>query len=236
MIDFHSHVLPDMDDGAENVDISLAMLEDSARQGVDVIFASSHFYADEDDPESFLARREYSYSILSEAMTARGLNYPKIQLGAEILYFPGMSVAEELKLLKMGNTPCLLIEPPMGRWTDSMLDEIEETGKNLNCIPVVAHLDRYMRVMENSSLYDRLEGRRLLVQFNANFFVRPESRALALDFLRAGKIHFIGSDCHNLGSRPPNFGRVAEIIRQSGETAAFAKFNKRLYGFLGVSS
>ena len=232
MIDFHSHILPYMDDGAESIEVSLAMLEESARQGVDMVFASSHFYADEDDPASFLARRDYSYNLLKEAMAERGGYYPEIQLGAEILYFPGMSVAEELVHMKMGCTPCLLVEPPMIRWTDSMLDEIEETGANLHCVPVIAHVDRYMRVMEDSSLIERLKDRRLLVQVNSNFFIRRESVAVAMEYLHSGRIHFIGSDCHNLDSRPPNIGRAAEIIGRMGEKEAFAKLNKRLYDFI----
>ena len=56
MIDFHSHILPGMDDGSSSPEESLAMLEVSAEQGVDEIFATSHFYPDEEDPASFLAR------------------------------------------------------------------------------------------------------------------------------------------------------------------------------------
>lgn len=68
MVDFHSHVLPGMDDGADSVEMSLRMLEESARQGVDLIFATSHFYADEDDPHSFLQRRNEAYQVLRAAM------------------------------------------------------------------------------------------------------------------------------------------------------------------------
>ena len=57
MIDFHSHMLPDMDDGAQNVDEGLAMLRESRRQGVELVCATPHFYADEEDPASFLRRR-----------------------------------------------------------------------------------------------------------------------------------------------------------------------------------
>ena len=41
------------------------------------------------------------------------LDYLKIVLGAEVLYFPGISVAEEMKALRLMGTPFLLIEPPM---------------------------------------------------------------------------------------------------------------------------
>lgn len=94
---------------------------------------------------------------------------PQIHLGAEILYFPGMSEADELSGLKMGGTNCILIEPPMCRWTDLMLDEIELVGRNLKCIPVIAHLDRFMRLLNDYTLMERVYSRRMLVQYNASF-------------------------------------------------------------------
>ena len=68
MIDFHSHILPEMDDGAEDLETSLEMLRESRRQGVDIICSTSHFYADEEDPESFLTRRSDAYERLQEAV------------------------------------------------------------------------------------------------------------------------------------------------------------------------
>ena len=57
MIAFHSHILPQMDDGADCVETSLAMLRESFLQGVDIMVSTSHFYADEDYPQRFLERR-----------------------------------------------------------------------------------------------------------------------------------------------------------------------------------
>ena len=68
MIDFHSHILPQMDDGADCVETSLAMLRKSFRQGVDAIVSTSHFYADEDYPQRFAERRLKAFQILEEAM------------------------------------------------------------------------------------------------------------------------------------------------------------------------
>ena len=64
MVDFHSHILPEMDDGSSSPEESLKMLEMSARQGIDHIFATSHFYPDEEDPSSFLRRRAEAYGKL----------------------------------------------------------------------------------------------------------------------------------------------------------------------------
>lgn len=233
MVDFHSHVLPGMDDGAENVETSLRMLRESARQGVDVLFATSHFYADQEDPQRFLSRRAAAYEELCAETEKSVQVYPDIYLGAEVLFFPGMSGAEELKKLTLGSTNCLLVEPPMMRWSDTMLDEIEQTGQNLSCIPVIAHIDRYMRMLGDDMLFERVKGRRVLIQVNASFFIHEDSRPTALKYLSEGRIHFMGSDCHNMTDRAPNLGAAAAAIRRAGVLKPFSDFNKRIYYFLG---
>lgn len=232
MIDFHSHFLPAIDDGSDSVETSLAMLHESWEQGVALMFATPHFYADEDDPQSFLERRDRAWELLQKAMALDGGPFPEIMLGAEILYFPGISVADEIIRLGMGNTPFLLIEPPMMPWRDSMLDEIEQLGENLQRIPVIAHVDRYMRMLRDNTLFDRLEDRRMLAQVNASFFLYRESAPRALDYLRQERIQFIGSDCHNMDERSPNMGFAETVIRMNGASGFLDAMNDRLYGLL----
>lgn len=227
MVDFHSHILPGMDDGSDSTATSLAMLRRSFRQGVDLICATSHFYAYEEDPGTFLRRRNEAYSRLREAM-GEGADCPEILLGAEILYFPGISVADEIRELRLEGTPFLLIEPPMAPWTEIMLDEIETCLSSLRCIPVLAHVDRYMRALKDPTLLERLAGRKLLVQVNASFFLYTQSRAAALESLKAGRIHFIGSDCHNMSDRLPNLGGAAEVICEAGAEEDLDRFNVRV--------
>ena len=53
MIDWHSHVLPALDDGSRSVDESLALLKMLSEQGVDTVIATPHFYADRESLSSF---------------------------------------------------------------------------------------------------------------------------------------------------------------------------------------
>ena len=223
MTDFHTHVLPGMDDGAEDVGVSLALMRESARQGVRRVCATSHFYADEEDPASFLRRRAAAADELRGAMARSGEAFPELILGAEVLYFPGMSVAEELRGLALEGTPFLLVEPPMMPWTDSMLDEIAACGENLRLLPVIAHVDRYMRLLRDSSLLERLRRRRLPAQVNADWFLHPETHRAALKALRSGQVAFIGSDCHDTAGRAPDMGPAAGRIRRDGGGAALAE-------------
>ena len=214
MIDFHSHILPDMDDGSDSVETSLEMLRVSRKQGVTLLCATSHFYADEEDPASFLARRTEAWRALRDAMEP-GEEYPAVLLGAEILFFPGISVSEEIRSLTLERTPFLLVEPPMMTWSEDMLEEIDECGRSLHCIPVIAHVDRYMRMLNDDSLLERAARRRVLIQFNAGAFLRSGFREKALAFLQGGKIHFLGSDCHDTVRRRPNLGDAYDVIASS---------------------
>ena len=121
----------------------------------------------------------------------------------------------------------------MMHWSDTMLDEIEQTGKNLSCVPVIAHIDRYMRMLDDDTLFERVKGRRVLIQVNASFFIHEDSRPMALKYLSEGRIHFMGSDCHNMTNRVPNLGAAAAAIRKAGVLKPFSDFNKRIYYFLG---
>lgn len=232
MIDFHSHILPNVDDGSESIEESLEMLSLSFSQGIDTVFLTSHFYAYEDNLNRFLSRRNSAYNALCEAIENSSEPFPRILRGAEILYFPGMSEAREISCLALESTRCLLIEPPMDKWSAAILDEIEETGENLRLIPVVAHIDRYMEIFGDMTIADQIFRRKMLAQVNASFLFDPDTSAFAMELLKSGKFQLIGSDAHNLTTRPPNLGLAADSITQFGLTKAFDMFNKKCRSLL----
>lgn len=226
MIDFHCHILPGVDDGPETLGESLCMLRDSFLQGVDCMVSTSHFYAMEEYPAEFLKRRNAAARQLKDALLYSAEVYPGIILGAEVLFFPGISEAEEIRKLQIGSSGCILIEPPMAPWTDDMLDEIQQLGQNFDLVPVIAHVDRYMTVLQDGSLINRVLQRKLTVQVNGSYFLNPKTQKNALKNLKAGKIHLIGSDCHNLDSRPPNLGMVRNLVRDRQMKPEFQQLHK----------
>ncbi len=220
MVDFHTHILPEMDDGATNVRESLAMLRESFLQGVDLVVSTSHFYADQEYPQTFLRRRRESYQLLQEAMLFSVDVYPEVILGAEVLYFPGISQAEEIADMMIGNSNTILIEPPMAPWSQDILNEIASLKENFCCTPVIAHVDRYMHYLNDVTLIDRVRERDMLVQVNAEYFLNPKTVKSAVKHLHNGKIQLMGSDCHNVNSRRPNLGDVKKLAKSLGiETA-----------------
>ena len=226
MIDYHCHILPQMDDGPDRLSECLTMLRHSKEQGVEVMVSTSHFYADEDYPAQFVQRRNAAFLRLREEIVRNTESYPLIVLGAEVLYFPGISQAQDIQMLTIGSGRTILVEPPMTPWSDTMLDEIVELGENLHSQPVVAHVDRYMRMLKDKHLLDRVLERNLLVQVNASWFLDPGTVKAAVRSLKQGKIHLIGSDCHNLLRRSPNLGQARQQAEAYGAAAEFEELRR----------
>lgn len=212
--DFHSHILPGIDDGSSSVEMSLCMLQRLAEQGITRVVATPHFYPHRDRPELFLARRAQSMAQLQQAMEGyTGL--PQVILGAEVYYFPGISRSEILPRLAIGDTGCILIEMPHAHWSEDMYAELENIRLQHGLIPVIAHVDRYMTPMRQHGIPERLAQLEVLVQANGSFFLHRRVRRLAMKLLQADRIHLLGSDCHDLTHRGPNLDRAVDAIRQA---------------------
>ena len=212
--DFHTHILPGIDDGSRSCAESLEMLRREVRQGITRVIATPHFYAHHDTPERFLRRRDAAWDHLKGAM-AEEPELPEILMGAEVLYFPGMSESDALSELTIGGKRVILLEMPHAPWTDTMYREMEAIYLKRGITPIIAHIDRYIGPFRTHGIPKRLEKLPVLVQANAEFFLRPATRRMALRMLQAGQIHLLGSDCHNLTSRTPNLGDAVARIRKS---------------------
>lgn len=219
LTDFHSHILPAIDDGSESTQMSIAMLRMEAEQGIGCVVATPHFYARHDDPDRFLARRAAALARLQEAM-AQQEGLPQLHLGAEVHYFQGMSDSEVLERLTIGEKGCILIEMPPAPWTQQMYRELEWISTKQGLTPILAHVDRYISPLNTHGIPKRLEELPVLVQANASFFLKRSTASFAIRLLRQGRIQLLGSDCHNLSDRAPNLGSAVQVIRRRQGPAA----------------
>lgn len=215
MTDFHSHILPGIDDGSCSVEESIAMLRLEAAQGIRRVIATPHFYARHDNPDRFLARRAAALKKLEEAAQKEAL--PAVFPGAEVHYFHGMSDSEDLGRLTIAEKRCILIEMPPAPWTPQMYRELEWIFTKQGITPVIAHVDRYVSPFKTHGIPRRLEELPVLVQANGSFFLRKSTAAFALRLLKQDRIQLLGSDCHNLTDRAPNLGAALQVIaRKAG--------------------
>lgn len=208
VIDFHAHVLPGIDDGSQSAEESLRMLAASARQGITHIAATPHFYPSQTRPEQFLDRRARAAERLQAAWRPE---FPKLLPGAEVYYFEGISRAEELEALRIEGTPLLLLEMPLCAWSGRMVAEIRALHSRPGFTVLLAHMERYLR-LQRGAVWDELLEAGVLMQSNASFFLRWRTRRRAVHMLDGGRIHLLGSDCHNMAQRAPRLGEALRVI------------------------
>lgn len=213
VVDFHSHILPGIDDGSASVEESIKLLQMEAAQGIRHVVATPHFYANYDSPDRFLRRRAAAEERLREEIS-KHTDLPEISVGAEVYYFPGISESELLLELTIGKKRCILIEMPHSPWSQSMYRDLEGIYVKQGLTPVVAHVDRYIAPFRTMGIPERLAELPVLVQANAEFFLERSTARLAMRLLREDKIQLLGSDCHNLKDRTPNLGLAVEKIRK----------------------
>lgn len=209
--DFHTHILPGIDDGSSCVEESLAMLRMEAEQGIGRVLATPHFYPRYETPDSFLTKREQAQKVLREAMVGQP-DLPELEVGAEVYYFRGISEMDCLKDLAIVGTDYILIEMPMAPWQDTFFRELIQIRERRGLIPVIAHIDRYITPLRTFGIPRKLEELPVLVQANASFFLKGSTSSMAMKMLRSDQIHLLGSDCHNLDSRKPNLGEARSRI------------------------
>ena len=213
VVDFHTHILPGIDDGSSSVEESLAMLQMEKEQGASLVVATPHFYPQNDRPEKFLQRRKAAFEQLTEKISPDD-KLPQIILGAEVYYFKGIGQWEGLRDFAIENTNYLLLEMPMVKWDSRMYDDIYDIYRSQGLVPIIAHLDRYINIFNVKGVVDNLSELPVVIQANAGFFLDKSSKRLALKLLKNNVINIIGTDCHNLQSRKPNLKAALDVIEQ----------------------
>jgi protein-tyrosine phosphatase len=224
VIDFHSHILPGIDDGSRNIEESLAMLHLAGRQDVDLMVSTSHFYARHDRPEKFLRRRNDAFKRLKNALEIsrreEKLNgdyhrkVPEIILGAEVAYFDGISQAEDIKQLTIEGTNLLLLEMPFGKWSESVIEDVEDLVYNTDMKIILAHLERFFMFPVNKKKIFELIELPLYVQVNAESLLHWRTRGKTVKLLDRKGIGLLGSDCHRIDQRTPNLPEGRAVIRK----------------------
>lgn len=210
MIDFHSHILPEMDDGSKSFLESIQMLKLSFCMGIDTMVSTSHYYANLDTIDNFLSRRNEKGQTLLHEIEGM-LDVPKIVFGAEVAYFSGMSREKEITRLCIEKTKYLLLEMPSSDWTSLTINEIKSLISNRGITPIIAHIERHLSQQKTGKI-DELRGLGVVLQTNAEALYDGAYRRAVLKMIGTKKIKLLGSDCHSIDYRAPNLDRAYEII------------------------
>lgn len=232
MIDWHSHILPAMDDGSRDTAESISLLNMQVSQGISTVIATPHFYANDETVASFLERRKQALELLKSELPEGA---PEIRLGAEVKYYQGISRMADLKDLRIEGSKLLLLEMPMSHWTEYMVRELIELSGKSSIKIVLAHVERYFH-LQKQAVWDRLVENGILAQVNASFFHSFATKRKAIALLQEGSIQLIGSDCHGVTSRPPQIDKAFEVIRKKLGDEYLNQMNEYGYSLLATTS
>ena len=225
MVDFHTHILPGIDDGCRDATESVQMLECLKEQGVNKVVLSPHFYAFSSRAESFVENREEALQKLLEKLKEKSLNI-ELYLGCEALYFNELWRMENLKDLSVKGTEFIMVEMPMNEWTDDVIVGMEKlTSKGLT--PIIVHFERFIKFKKNLKKLSFLIAMGAQLQMNSSYIMNPFTRGKAISFFKKGMVSAIGSDCHDLQMRPPNCKDAYDILQKKLTKEQYNRFKNR---------
>lgn len=219
LVDIHTHITPNVDDGASSLEMSLEMLRTEAEQGGSVVFLTPHSSAFASN--SSAARTYEKMRKVQKAAAEAGIPV-RIYQGCEI-YTNRQIMERLLRELEDGNLPSMdgaryvLVEFDTDK--GSMEDAKYCLHRYLKegWIPIIAHVERYCRTFATVENIKTLKEMGCLVQLNYYDLIEEpndEIRACAQALLRAELADMMGSDAHRMNHRRPKLTSGADYIRE----------------------
>lgn len=218
LADIHTHILPQMDDGANTAEESVKLLVELERQGVTDVVFTPHFDLTKESVEEFCRRREHSYNHLTERIAKSGIVFNlRFHLGAEVRYDPNLATTDITDLC-IGDTDYLLLELtntfPFN--FENTINSIFSNGK----VPVLAHIERYSYLYSNLKLLGGLIDDGVVMQCNPAAFLSFKSSLTFKRLLKNGYVHILASDTHGLNTRPPRLKEALVKLKNHKEYLA----------------
>ncbi|MBN1783313.1 hypothetical protein JW948_19415 [bacterium] len=219
MIDFHTHILPNIDDGPVDWKEALSLLRQGMEDGIRGAVSTSHVLNRLD--EILENRMLETFQELQLRARQEGIEMT-LWLGSEIHCQSVFSYTSKVATIN-GQRKYLLFELPLGDIPLDANERIFDMGIN-GIVPVLAHPERNMQIMRNPETVFELVNRGVLMQLNGGSITGvfgTKVRKVAEILLNHRLIHFVGSDCHGGGSRPMLLSRAyREIHKNWGEETA----------------
>ena len=211
-IDMHSHILPGMDDGSRSMGQTLRMLETAVSEGITTMIATPHNMPGKGCPPGSVARRKVDE--LRRTVEQEGIPL-EIVAGTEYYYREEvLDILDSEDAVTLGNSDCVLVEfEPLAErnYIRNALRNILGFGYR----PVIAHVERYAKLMEDTAVLGDMRKNGILVQVNAMSVTGDNGRQAKKDvrnLLKKGLVDFVATDAHSDGRRAPYMEKCAEVL------------------------
>lgn len=213
MLDIHSHILPEVDDGADSVDTALAMLDYAFRSGTEEIILTPHYAVPYrfDNPKK---KTEVLFGQLQHIVQDAGIPI-RMHLGCEYLYYGKEPFKQQFpEIATLNQTRHLLMEFFFDS-ESSLILEAADAVLSRGCIPVIAHPERFQAVQKQPALAEKLVKMGALLQMNKGSILGELeyfSAETVEILLSRHLITFVGSDAHNMNRRNPDMRGCFDMV------------------------
>ncbi len=211
MLDLHSHILPCCDDGAKDIDTSVALLKIMKSQGITDVIATPHFYPDVEMIDEFKERVENCHKTL---LNADLKDLPKIYLGCELFYFNGISKSEFITEFTLNGSKYILLEPNPFYLTKSFVNELLYLRDELGLVPIIPHIERYNKSKNYKAFLKLVKENKILTQVNASSFLNKAYNKTVKRLFEMNLVTFVATDTHSFDRPPMMDSALSEIEKR----------------------
>ena len=203
MLDMHTHILPNVDDGSKSLDISIGLLKEEIEEGITKVILTPH------QNKNNLNKKELIEKFNSFKESVKDLNI-ELALGSEIYYYQGLK--DDLmmdKILTMDNSKYILVEfsTSIEENIGDILYDLSLTGFKI----ILAHIERYPYLKMTD--YDEIH-KYAKIQVNSKAILDKNYKKQMKYLLKNDLIDFIASDCHDLDRRNVEFKEALKFLEK----------------------
>lgn len=214
MVDLHCHILPGVDDGAENLSESISMAKKAVEQGIHTIVATPHHLNShyENPKQQIIARvEELNKAFIQEKIDLKILPGQETRIYGEMI-----EGIERGEILPINGTQYVLVEFPSNhvpRYTEKLFYDIQMNG----LVPVIVHPERNQEIIERQEILYQLVKKGALSQITATSVCGDfgkKIKSFSLQLIEANLTHFIASDAHNTRHRTFKMREAFKTIKE----------------------
>lgn len=214
MIDIHTHILPNIDDGARSIEETFNLIKEAKNAGFEAIVSTSHYmegYYETDAPE-----REVWVNAIYENLKAKNIDI-ELYLGNEIYMSENMiKLLEDGKASTINDTSYVLFEMPLNAEPLNLYDAIYEMLQ-YKIVPILAHPERYSFVQKEPELIYDLIQKGVLMQANFGSIIGQygeKAKIIVKKFFENNMIHMLGSDVHRQNTIYPKMPQILSELKE----------------------
>lgn len=214
MIDIHTHILANVDDGSKDIKTSIEMIEQEIKQGVTDIVLTPHIQSTVTKANT--AKRQTQFELLKSEVNQRGLKI-NLHLGAEIMYHA--HIETDFNKYAFGKNRYVLIE--FSTKVEAPIEEVCFDIMAMGYQVIVAHVERYSYLSIDDIKSIKASG--ALIQVNASAILNKDplaSKKIIKKLIKQKLIDVIATDTHNMDQRPPNLLEAKAYLKKYYDEAA----------------